>query len=512
MREYNNKNRHESDRYIKRSVNNKKFGLKQLNNEKGIAMPIVIAIIAIVSLLSLSALFVANNQTFAIGGTKASEDALHIAEAGYNYYLWQLNDDSQFYRVGLDKDGKLIPETYYTSEDNALWEGFPKDYKSVAYKSAGKIIGYYKLRIIPPSVDESVVTVQSTGWTAQNPDKKKTLEVKVHKKLFTNYVSFSGDMSGVQGNLYWGDGEQIRGPFYTNGWLRTMGTPVFYDDVCYVKGWEKYGSGSPIFKKAGQPQKVEPMIFPESNKNLAFWGETINGGCKYIGRTCILLDNSTLYIRNVNVDNDNKKTCSLPQSSVIYIKGDLYISGVLDGRLTILVEGNIYITRRDPTNFNNNNATYTGGIKYANTNIPTLGNENPSNPSDDLLGLVSNGIIYVHSNGWPKQGGVRTGAWDSAAVQNITIQAALFGYSSESYYTVQDYDDLDDMGFIYFTGSHVFSKMGATFTKDYYGNIYGYREDNTYDLRMCYDAPPHFLEPKNSGWEVKSWRQIAVPE
>ena len=110
----------------------------------------------------------------------------------------------------------------------------------------------------------------------------------------------------------------------------------------------------------------------------------------------------------------------MPQSSVIYIK-DLYISGVLDGRLTILVEGNIYITRRDPTDYNYNNAKYTGGIEYANTNIPTL-TENPIDPSDDMLGLVSNGNIYVHSYGWPKWGKHGRGLKKEILIHLIGIQ------------------------------------------------------------------------------------------
>ena len=477
----------------------------KLNNSKGIVMQTVMIIVVIIFILTISALFIIDNQTFAVSKTKASEDAIHIAEAGYNYYLWQLNDDTQFYRTGLDKGGKLVPENYYIVSDNPLWDNFPKDYKPISYISAGRLVGYYKLHIIPPTTDEPVVTIQSTGWMAAAPDNKKTIEVKLHKKLFTNYVSFSGTMSGINGNVSWGDGEQIRGPYYTNGTLRTTGSPVFHGPVAYVERWEKTGSGTPVFK-AGNPQKVEPMIFPSTNSNLAYWGEEINGGYKYQGRTCILLDNDMLSIRNVNIDSEAIVRRPLPDSSVIYIKGDLYISGVIDGRLTILVEGDIYITRRDPTNYSFNSAEYTGGIKYKNQNIPKLGDEHPTNPSDDILGLVSNGTIYVHSYGWPKKGGIQN-VWDTSTNKNITINAALFGYSSTSYYTVQNFSSLDNMGFIYFTGSQVFSKMGATYTTSFFGGVNGYKEDNTFDYRMHYDAPPHFLEPQNSGWEVKSWRQ-----
>lgn len=186
-------------------------------------MPIIIIIVAIVTLLSISIIFIINNQTLLVSRTKLGEDAIHIAEAGYNYYLWQLNDDTQFYKNGIDKDGKLVPETYYTAEENDLWDGFPKEYEPVEYKSVGKTVGYYKLHIVPPSIGEPVVTIRSTGWTTEKPDNKKTIEVKIHKRLFTNYVSFSGDMSGPKGSVYWGDGEQIRGLFIQMGFLGQWG-------------------------------------------------------------------------------------------------------------------------------------------------------------------------------------------------------------------------------------------------------------------------------------------------
>jgi len=490
------------------SILHKLSNLCKSNKTKGFAMPLVMIAASMVFLLSASAIYIIANQTNTVSREDNKEDALNIAEAGYNYYLWQLNNDTHFYMTGLDADGKLIPETYYNSSDNPLWNGFPKDYKPVEFVSGGKTIGYYKLSIIPPSTEQPVVTIRSTGWTSENPDIKKTIEVKIHKRLFTNYVLLLGDMKTVDSTkVYWGDGEQIKGPFFTNGSLLTKGSPVFYDDVLYVKNIVREGPGQPVYKKEGQPQKTEPLVFPSSNSSLAYWGEAKNGGYTYKGRTCILLNGSTLKIRNVNTNNDNISELGFPRSSVIYVKGDLYISGVLDGRLTILVDGDIYITRKDPTNYDFKKASYTGGIKYANPNVPTVESKNPANPSDDMLGLVSNGIVYVHSYGWPKQGGGISKVWDTNSVKDITIKAALFGYSSNSYYTVQRFEDIDDMGYIRFTGSQAFSRVGATYVTDRFGR-HGYREDNTFDLRMLYDAPPHFLEPENAGWEVKSWREV----
>ena len=58
--------------------------------------------------------------------------------------------------------------------------------------------------------------------------------------------------------------------------------------------------GSPVFK-TGATTKSRITNFPESNKSLAYWGEEVNGGYKYEGRTCILLENSALH-KNVKIE------------------------------------------------------------------------------------------------------------------------------------------------------------------------------------------------------------------
>jgi hypothetical protein len=61
---------------------------------------------------------------------------------------------------------------------------------------------------------------------------------------------------------------------------------------------------------------------------------------------------------------------------------------------------------------------------------------------------------------------------------------------------------------IKYIGSRILRYPSATgFT-----NGSGYSSDNQFDYRMSYDAPPHFTEPVNSGWEVQSWREISSTE
>lgn len=485
-------------------------------SEKGLALPAIIIIISILLIVITSALYVASNQTIAVDRTNTSEDALHIAEAGYYKYLWQLNDNSDFYKSADKLVDEFDPLEFYSGLEAGTrsdWAGYPKKYKATEHKNGSQVVGYYQIEIVPPSAKKPVVTIKSTGWTPDSPGIKRAIEVKVHKRQFTNYMDFTGDMRDASNNkIYWGNGEQARGPVFTNGTLRTSGTPVFHDNVTYCVGIESTG-GTPDFRKEGQPVKGTPLGFPASNSNITEWAKSTNGGYQYSGRTCILLNGNELKIRNINVNSDEIVARPLPASGVIHVDGTLFISGVLDGRLSIVTEENIYITGKDPTNLVYSNAALTGGITYANSNIPTSASTEISGQSDDLLGLISSGNILINTRYWPQLRNGSTQQSVNSAIKDIKIQAAIFGLSANSYYGVDRYQDLDNMGFIKFTGSKITNKVGATYQSSTgWGGetISGYREDNSFDYRMAYETPPHFLEPTNSGWEVKEWNEVAA--
>lgn len=372
-----------------------------LRNNDGIALPIVVAIIAIISMLGFTAVFLVNSQTSMGAHHEKSETALSIAEAGVNEYLWHLNQDPRFYETAegknfvMDSDGK--PKVH--------------DFQN----------GKYKLEIEKPSISHPVVKIKATGWLNADEKAKTAVEVEVRKRRFTQFVSMTDDMRTKDGGwfwgsdkVYWGDGEHIRGPFHTNGYLRTMGSPTFHDKVTYSKGIDPYGRRDKAIYLKGDPEKVDPLEFPKINsqEQLKKWASPERGGYIFTGRTCIYLNGNTIKIRNPNVNNGNPETLPLPESGVICVEndyessrprghekwgkwglnsGNVFISGTLDGRLTVYAEQNIYIAGTDPTDYANpcdpdktnyNNA----GIFYANTNIDS----NDSNLSDDMLGLIAN--------------------------------------------------------------------------------------------------------------------------
>ena len=123
--------------------------------------------------------------------------------------------------------------------------------------------------------------------------------------------------------------------------------------------------------------------------------------------------------------------------------GNAFVSGTLQGRLTIAAANNIYITGRDPTEFNYSQAEVnpSGGVTYANTTFspyPASGEQTGYlAEGDDMLGLVANNYIHILGNGW------FSGNPSNVAPENVAIHGALFsitkGFGYESMILKQAY-------------------------------------------------------------------------
>jgi hypothetical protein len=471
---------------------------KSVFNNRGNVIVMVVIIFAVLVLLGTSSLYLISQQNNIVSVQNQGEDALYYAEAGYNQYLYYLNQDANYYN-------QTASDTFLASDH--------------AYRD-----GYYHLQVIKPTLTNPEVTVQSTGWSAQHPTIKRTIEVAIYKRQFCQSVSLMGAMlSKAGGAIQWGDGENIHGPFHTNGDLNTSGSPTFWDKVSYVGSYKPTGSTNPIFKLTGQPARTTALIFPSTNTQLSKWGDPTYGGLTYTGRTCICLTGTTMKIRNESLNSDGLTTgVPIPSSNVIYIKtsgtkvGNLIISGQLNGKLTIVADGSIYIVGNDPTNYTFSAATSTGGLTYADQNIPVTTDSKDINgvtitPTDDLLGLVASGNIWIMTRGWaPTVQQESNTSGTNCAVANIKVQAVLFGLGDTSTFGVLSYNNIGNKGLLNLQGAVITSRRDATYATS--GSDYnGYKENNYFDYRLLYLTPPHFLEPTNAGWEVRKWKEIPNP-
>ncbi len=451
---------------------------------EGYILPFIMIVLVILLVITAVAF---NQSIFDIKDTDRTvkdEDALYYAEAGFNRYLYFLNEDSKFYKT--------------TKSINLEAEA------EIAFKN-----GFYNLEITEPSLSEPYVTIRSEGWHSGRKDKSRVIEVKVRKRQFTNYVYGTGEETLADGitKVWWTDDDEVNGPLHTNGTLNIDGDPIFNGEVSYSVGLNVQPFSNPEYN-SGAPYKKDPLIFPENNSELITWAQSDNA--YYQGRTSILLDGDQLKIKNRN---NPLEIRDIPANGVIYVdnlnnemskfafdSANVFVSGELDGQLTIASQNTIYITGYDPTTDLSGSPAYTGGIKYADQSF----DEN----SDDILGLTAQRNILILHRNWPKSNGIGYDYISDVSINNITINAAIFALNGS--FAFENYNIGSSKGTITMRGSMMQNSRGAVGTfNPYYGNkISGYDKDYSHDQRMIFDTPPHFLEPANSGWEIINWKEI----
>lgn len=505
--------------------------ISQLKNAQGIALPAVLFLLVIVTLLGFTAMNIAENQTIMVNRHQQREQALHYAEAGLHRYMAGLNKDRKFYE---------------TTEGNAM-QNVDKAFED----------GYYRLEVTSPSVAQPVVTIRSTGWE-KNSNIKRTIEVELHRKDFVqNLIS-----SNTGGDLFWYTrrfirGDVINGPLHINGDLIINGRtgdgfvgPIFNGPVTYSGTYTREGGTATDTTQfnAGEPVQVPRMGMPPTTSNAILRQKAQEDNCLFTGLTFINIEGSTLKIRQQTVGNDAIQTkSSLPANGIIYVQGatgnnkwdpptaNVYVSGKLDGRLTIVAENDIYITASDPTDWNNPGSVKpNGGVTYADLDgagtITTANIESIMASCDDMLGLIANRNVRILHYNWPRDKNSSSGRyyWPNSglinkdvAPTNIDIHASIFAVTGSFEY--EEHTGTPNKGTLRVIGSISQFKIGpvagfAANILDLPGNLdlihhrlSGYGKDYWHDPRLMYDLPPSFLEPANSGWEIVTWREVNNP-
>lgn len=120
----------------------------------------------------------------------AQNEALHVAEAGINYARWHLAH---------------APEDFGFSDIY--------DYKD----PEGTVIGKYQLEIIEPTGCDSGVKIKSTGWKLDFEDFKREIKVRYAKPSLAKYAFLTNS------NVWFGEEEELKGPFHSNGGIRMDG-------------------------------------------------------------------------------------------------------------------------------------------------------------------------------------------------------------------------------------------------------------------------------------------------
>lgn len=474
---------------------------QKLSNKGAAFVTVVMVMLVMVTLAGVAVTLIAS-QTRTEVFFENNTTALHAAEAGVNQYLWDMNEDS----------GDVIPlDTIIT---------YP-DYNPMAA---------FKLTLLHDSTNRKII--KSTGWMLKDPAVTRTIEATITKRSFTQYVYFSDNDPE---NIWWMDGENCYGPYHSNTNLYIKGSPTFWSNVSYVGNLVYYpntignpNTASPSIFHVKPVDRNSTIDFPQDNSELMNIAKN-SGGLYLDGRTSILLKaNGRMVVWNQSTY-PVPTEISLPSNGVIYVNGttppetnkfdldsgNVFISGVLKGRLTVAAKNNIYITGYDPTVNNLSSSPATNGITYATTTFSLntfTGVVTPSNDgiNSDMLGLIADNYVAVLTRGWFNN---TTNA--NSARQNMKVYAAVFAINKSFINSYQiDHSDAtypSPAGTLTVRGAIIQNKrggVGITHT-DMWGNVTneGYAKDYAHDPRMMYDSPPHFIEPTQTGWEITAWEE-----
>lgn len=127
------------------------------------------------------------------------EKAIHIAEAGLEYYKWFLS-----HNPGDITDGT----------------GLPGPYQHVVDDPEGGALGTFSLDVDANVYCNAVsdITITSTGWTAIAPNYRRTVRASYVRPSVAQYSHI------VDANVWVGSDRVINGPYHSNGGIRMDGT------------------------------------------------------------------------------------------------------------------------------------------------------------------------------------------------------------------------------------------------------------------------------------------------
>jgi len=452
----------------------------------------------------------------------ARTQALHIAEAGVNYYRWVLYHDKDEY---CNKEVPCLGPPDYGPYG-------PYEYND---SSGQGLKGYYELYITPPAQNGStIVNIKSVGWIEGFPMSKREIEVQCGIPSWSTYSTLAHD------NMRFGSGTEVWGPIHVNGGVRFDGlshniissSQCDYDDPDH-SGGNEFGvhthvsptDPSPVGGCPPTNVPIRPDVFEAGREfpvptisfdlldnyvNEVYKKATTSGlvidprtagtadpdsdpaywGCINAGSSCdegihiTLKTDNTFDIRGVS---QVRSDCSgnpsnsiqseeaiaanypIPANGIIFIKNHVWVDGQINGsRVTILAFKDPFVGGAADININND-LSYT---VYDGT---------------DAIGLIAQDDINV----------------GQYSEDNLIIDAAQIakeGRIGREYYGSGCTNNTRD----------TITVTGTLATKQRYGYAWtdgtGYQIRNLiYDNHLTFAPPPHF--PTTGEYTFISWKE-----
>jgi len=445
--------------------------IKTINLKKGAILVYLIIIIFIFSIVMVPLLGIVMGQINYLKTSVAKEQSLQIAEAGINYYQWHLSHFQTDYQDGTGAPGPYVHE--YVDRDT--------------------------------QVGSTILTIQSTGWTNEYPNIKKTITVRYGIPSLAKYSFLSNDVIWIGGNEYVTGQMQsnngIRFDGYTNAPVRSTKTtytcpdsqgppcPATKDGIwgqapSFVKSFWEFPVPNVDFSALAYDlssmkglAQTDGIYLPPSNEkgySLVFK----NDGSIDIYKVTSLQYNPTGWdtnwtAHNEFIDYENRAlqfTINMPNNGIIYVEDKVWVEGNIRGKATVAAALLPYNSLTAPNIYIPNNILYS------------------TKDGSDTLGLVSQKDIVVTYH----------------APDDIEINAALIAQNGAAqfyYYDGNIKDSITTFGSIM-----TFSSWTWTWVNGSAAVTSGYRHTySNYDGNLLYGPPPSF-PLSTSGYQQLDWK------
>lgn len=384
--------------------------------------------------------------------------------------------------ITVDNSGYTIArDTAYTFSSHAMTVALTNDQRNAKGQAVGKWwveLAGSAVNINDSSGASSLPVDYYTIYSIGNVKgiKRCVILDGVHRQSWAKYAMWYNSSDGA---IWITSGDHFHGPVHANTYLYLDGDPVFEARVTTTES--KWGTGS----KPAQVTFKDGYEFNAPVQTMAsvnFPALKANASLVITGLTSITFSNNNLLISNGHRKwtnyNYSAKDAGILTTGLIYIarastgkgtnEATLSVGGVLDGRLTIATDYDIYITNH---------------IRYA---------VHPSNNSDNALGLIARNDVVVRTN----------------APKNLDIFAHIVAACSTNSFThgfyVQNYSTRQFSSNLNVYGGIVQYTRGAVGTTAGKGYLKNYR----YDTRFNMNPPPRYPVLTNeylwSGWREKT--------
>ena len=363
-----------------------------LKNQKGSLLMYLIIGIFIFAIVMFPVSIIFGLKMNLLRSSVDREEALQIAEAGIDYYKWHLAHYEDDYQDGTAKSGPYVHD--FVDRDTQ------------------ETIGYFSLEITAPSAGSTIVTIESTGWTNNSPNIKRTVNAKFGIPSLSEYAFLSNDIVWI------GSDESISGKLMSNNGIRFDGTgnaPIQSAKDTYtcpdIQGSPCPATKNGVWGSASQAVQsfwdfpVASVDFSSITSDLPTIKSDAQTSGIYLvpsnsyGYSLVFNSNGTVsiykvtkldslhtgsdtngYDHNEATDYKNRSlqyTKTIPDNCVIYIEDDVWIEGTVNGRVTVVAALLPYSSSSAPVIYIPKNIVYS------------------SKDGSDVLGLISQSDLVV---------------------------------------------------------------------------------------------------------------------